>query len=282
MLLSDGRIAAVEPDIAADARVLDASATVIAPGFINAHYHSNENFNPGLYKGLPLDLWFVRFHQVTRTEPPSREAIYTRTMLGAVQLLLSGTTAVVDFVFEAPEISVETLEPIIQAYRDVGLRATVLLGVADLHYLASVDLDPADLERTSLEFSPPTVERVMAVAHDAVERWHEPGGHRRDPGAPCRTGAARCSPSAGGAHGHYPRRSGCSLRHPVAPDGGSPKRARGPGPATPAENGCGCRSLPSEGCLKVRWRPWRIESHTLGVAFRHQTGRPSPRPYGGG
>lgn len=176
VLVSDGRIAAVKPAIAADAKVLDASATVIAPGFVNAHYHSNENFNPGLYEGLPLDLWFVRSHQVTRTEPPSREAIYTRTMLGAVQLLLSGVTAVVDFVFEAPEITVETLEPIIQAYRDVGLRATVLLGVADRHYLASLDLDPADLERTSLEFSPPTVERVMKVAHDAVERWHEPGG----------------------------------------------------------------------------------------------------------
>jgi cytosine/adenosine deaminase-related metal-dependent hydrolase len=193
VLLSEGRIVEVAQALEADARVHDAAETVIAPGFVNAHYHSNENFNAGLYEGLPLDVWFVRSHQVTRTEPPSPEAIYTRTMLGAVQLLLGGTTAVVDFVFEAPEITVQTLEPIVQAYRDVGLRATVLLGVADLHYLSSLDLDPADLERASLEFSPPSVERVIEVARDAVERWHQPGGMTGiglGPSAP-----QRCSPA---------------------------------------------------------------------------------------
>ena len=40
---------------------------LIVPGLINAHMHSGENFNPGLYENLPLDVWFVRSHQVTRT-----------------------------------------------------------------------------------------------------------------------------------------------------------------------------------------------------------------------
>jgi guanine deaminase len=176
VLLSQGEIAAVGSALETEARVLDVSDTVIAPGFINAHYHSNENFNPGLYEGLPLDLWFVRSHQVTRIQPPPPDAIYTRTLLGAVQLLLSGTTSVVDFVFEAPEITIETLTPIVQAYRDVGMRATVLLGVADLPYLASLDGDARELVGSSAEFSPPSVERVMEMARDAVARWHEPGG----------------------------------------------------------------------------------------------------------
>src|SRR5918994_7366992 len=68
---------ALEPP--SETETLDATGTIVAPGLINAHYHSGENFNPGLYENLPLDLWFVRSHQVTRDEPPSAEAIYTRT-----------------------------------------------------------------------------------------------------------------------------------------------------------------------------------------------------------
>jgi 5-methylthioadenosine/S-adenosylhomocysteine deaminase len=176
VLVRDGVIAAVGDCPEADAPVFDAGATIVAPGLVNAHHHSNENLNPGLYEGLPLDLWFVHSHQVTRAEPMSPEAIYTRTLLGAIQQLRAGTTTVVDFVFEAPEITVDTLEPIVHAYRDVGLRATILLGVADLHFLASLDLDPAERAAAAAEFAPPSVARIMEVARAAVERWHEPGG----------------------------------------------------------------------------------------------------------
>jgi cytosine/adenosine deaminase-related metal-dependent hydrolase len=177
VLIRDGAIAAVG-QVAGDAGVplVDARRTIVAPGLVNAHYHSNENLNPGLYEGLPLDLWFVHSHQVTRSEPISAEAIYTRTLLGAVQQLRAGTTALVDFVFEAPEITLETLEPIVRAYRDVGMRATILLGVADLHYLASLDIDPADRAAAAAEFEPQPVERIMEIARAAVDRWHEPGG----------------------------------------------------------------------------------------------------------
>src|SRR5215212_9988724 len=146
VLIEGGRISAVGLGLDAPACVerLDASGTIVAPGLINAHYHSGENFNPGLYENLPLDLWFVRSHQVTRDEPPSAEAIYTRTMLGAVLMLRSGATACVDFLYEAPEITLETLEPVVRAYRDAGIRATVLLGVADMPFVASLPLeDPA-------------------------------------------------------------------------------------------------------------------------------------------
>src|SRR5581483_7239982 len=120
---------------------LDATGMLVVPGLINAHMHSGENFNPGLYENLPLDVWFVRSHQVTRSEPATAEAIYTRTLLGAALMLRSGTTTAVDFLYEAPAITLETLEPVVQAYRDAGLRATILLGVADLPFAQSLPLD---------------------------------------------------------------------------------------------------------------------------------------------
>jgi 5-methylthioadenosine/S-adenosylhomocysteine deaminase len=177
VLIEEGRIAALGAELAApDVAELDASGAIIAPGLVNAHMHSGENFNPGRYENLPLDLWFIHSHQVTRTEPPPREEIYVRTMVGALLMLRSGTTCAVDFVYEAPEITVDTLEPVVQAYRDSGLRATVLLGVADKPFLDSLPLDPTELESAPPEAPVPTLERIIEVAQAAIDRWHEPQG----------------------------------------------------------------------------------------------------------
>jgi 5-methylthioadenosine/S-adenosylhomocysteine deaminase len=158
------------------AEVIDATGMLVIPGLINSHMHSGENFNPGLYENLPLDVWFVRSHQVMRSAPPTSEAIYTRTLLGAALMLLSGTTTAVDFLYEAPAITLETLEPVIQAYRDAGLRATILLGVADLPFAESLPLDGGGGAAASGEAPPPTFESIMELAEAAIDRFHEPGG----------------------------------------------------------------------------------------------------------
>jgi 5-methylthioadenosine/S-adenosylhomocysteine deaminase len=177
LLVSDGEIAAIGEPLAipSEVEILDASGMIVAPGLINAHYHSGENFNPGLYENLPLDLWFVHSHQVTRDAPLSSEAIYARTMLGAQLMLTTGTTSCVDFLYEAPEITLETLEPVVRAYRDVGMRATILLGVADRPFASSLPLeDPESV--AAREANPPGRESIMSLARAAVARWHEPGG----------------------------------------------------------------------------------------------------------
>jgi len=177
VLIRNGEIAELGPSVSEPPGIatLDASDGLLTPGLINAHMHSAENFNPGLYENLPLDLWFVYSHQVTRDEPMSAEAIYTRTMLGAAQMLLSGTTATVDFLFEAPEITVETLEPVVRAYTDIGMRATILLGVADRPFLASLPVE-GDLSAVEQEAEPPSIDGILEIADAAVDRWHEPGG----------------------------------------------------------------------------------------------------------
>ena len=177
VLMRDGVIERVDASIAdAGVPLLDASGGYVLPGLINAHYHSAENFNPGLYENLPLDLWFIHSHQVTRAEPPSREAIYARTMLGAMLMLRNGVSCCVDFLFEAPEITLETLEPVVEAYRDAGMRATILLGVTDKTFADSLPLTDAEREQWSDEVQPPSLERIKPLATAAVDRWHEPDG----------------------------------------------------------------------------------------------------------
>lgn len=177
VLIENGEIAQIGENLAAPESTerLDAGGMVLFPGLINAHMHSGENFNPGLYENLPLDLWFVHSHQVTRTEPLSPDGIYARTMLGAVLMLRSGTTSCVDFLFEAPEITLDTLEPVVQAYRDAGMRATILLGVADKPFVDSLPL-PNGAGAAAREAAPPTLDGIMELAVKAVDRWHEPDG----------------------------------------------------------------------------------------------------------
>jgi 5-methylthioadenosine/S-adenosylhomocysteine deaminase len=177
LLIEDGRIAGVGQDLEAEgAETIEATGMLVMPGLINSHMHSGENFNPGLYENLPLDVWFVRSHQVTRSEPPEREAIYTRTLLGAALMLSSGTTTAVDFLYEAPAITLETLEPVVQAYRDAGLRTTVLLGVADLPFAASLPLDGDAAKAAAGEAPPPSFESIIELAEAAIDRFHEPDG----------------------------------------------------------------------------------------------------------
>ena len=177
VLIEDGVIAAVgSVEAPAGARELDASGDFVTAGLINSHYHSGENFNPGLYENLPLDLWFIHSHQVTRTEPPSPDVIYARTMLGAMLMLRSGTTSCVDFLYEAPEITLETLEPVVQAYRDAGMRATILMGVADRSFAESLPLNEDEAREWADEAEAPSLDRILEIGRAAVDRWHDPDG----------------------------------------------------------------------------------------------------------
>jgi 5-methylthioadenosine/S-adenosylhomocysteine deaminase len=177
VLIEDGAISAVgSVEAPAGAREIDATGRYVTAGLINSHYHSGENFNPGLYENLPLDLWFVHSHQVTRTEPPSPDVIYARTMLGAMLMLRSGTTSCVDFLYEAPEINLETLEPVVQAYRDAGMRATILMGVADRSFADSLPLNEEEAQEWADEAEAPSLDRILNIGRAAVDRWHEPEG----------------------------------------------------------------------------------------------------------
>ena len=91
-------------------------------------------------------------------------------------MLRSGTTTAVDFLYEAPAITLETLEPVVQAYRDAGLRATILLGVADLPVRAVAAARRRRRGGGRPRGAPPTFASIMELAEAAIERLHEPGG----------------------------------------------------------------------------------------------------------
>jgi cytosine/adenosine deaminase-related metal-dependent hydrolase len=173
----DGRIAAVG-DAGAGADEVDCSRLAVVPGLVNAHCHSNENWFRGLWDNLPLEPWMLFSYPVLAAPPQSPREVYVRTLLGAIEMLRTGATCVVDFLYELQGFSDESLGAVVQAYRDVGLRALIALGMSDRAYHETVVLDsglvsPDLIGRIERE-RPPSWPELETYARAAVERFHRP------------------------------------------------------------------------------------------------------------
>jgi len=143
--VEDGRIAELGqfdgmPPAASGEPVLDARDRLIAPGLINTHNHSNENYFKGLFDNLPLELWLLFSYPVMGAPPQNPRQVYIRTMLGCMEMLKRGCTAVVDFLYEMPETTVESVAAVLQAYIDSGMRVLLCIGYADKVYYETTPL----------------------------------------------------------------------------------------------------------------------------------------------
>ena len=93
-------------------------------------------------------------------------------------MIRSGATSVVDFLYEMPGFTEESLEAVAQAYRDLGLRALIVLGMGDRAYHETVVIDlelvPPDLLAELRAEKPPSWAEWEALARQAVGRFHRP------------------------------------------------------------------------------------------------------------
>lgn len=156
--------------------VIDARDRLIVPGLINTHCHSNENFFKGCFDNMPLEIWMLFSYPVLSAPVQSAREMYVRTMLGCIEMLKTGCTTVVDFLYEMPETTPETVAAVFQAYRDAGMRVLLCVGYADRVYYETVplafELMTPEL-RARIDAEPvPTVEESLQLV-DALRRdWH--------------------------------------------------------------------------------------------------------------
>jgi 5-methylthioadenosine/S-adenosylhomocysteine deaminase len=173
--VSGGRIA---ERAAPDAEVVDCSRFLVVPGMVNAHNHSNENWFRGMWDNLPLEPWMLFSYPALAAPAQSPDEIYLRTVFGAIEQLRSGATCVVDFLYELDGFTTESLEAVVRAYRDVGLRAVIALGIGDRAYHETVILEeglvsPELVSRLEAD-RPPSWDEWERFVRDAVERFHRP------------------------------------------------------------------------------------------------------------
>ena len=66
------------------------------PGLVNAHFHSSGTFNRGLVDNLPLELFMLYEVPPFDFGPFPPELYRARVLLGAIEMLKTGVTAVLD------------------------------------------------------------------------------------------------------------------------------------------------------------------------------------------
>jgi 5-methylthioadenosine/S-adenosylhomocysteine deaminase len=195
VVVQEGRIAAVGGEPPADAERVDCTRFAVVPGMVNAHCHSNENWFRGLWDNLPLEPWMLFSYPVLAAPHQSPDEIYVRTLLGGIEMIRSGATCVVDFLYELQGFTDDSLAAVVRAYRDLGLRALIALGMGDRAYHETVVLDAALVPRELIDRiereQPPAWAAWEAFTRQAVERFHRP-----DEGiaiCPAPSGPQRCT-----------------------------------------------------------------------------------------
>ncbi len=180
IVLADGWIEAIADSVvvAENSEVIDCTEFVVTPGIVDAHYHSNDNFDRGRWENLPLEPWMLFSYPCLAAPPLTAREIYVRTLLGGLELVRSGTTCVVDFLYELAGFTDESLEAVVMAYRDLGLRAVVALGMSDLAFHETTVMDlalvqPALLARLDRD-RPPAWDEWEPFVRRSVERFHRP------------------------------------------------------------------------------------------------------------
>lgn len=197
--IRSGRVAALHdpgtaPRPAPGEPVVDATRHVVAPGFVNCHTHSPDNLIRGSAPDLPLELWSL--HSAAGREERSPREITVAALLGAIEMLRTGTTTVLDHIRMSPHPTPEGLDAVAQAYARIGIRAMVAPIVADKPIVQTLPLDPHDIPaagggaygRAPLMPWP----EQLAIVEAFVGSWHgREGGRIRAAIGP--SGPQRCS-----------------------------------------------------------------------------------------
>lgn len=156
-------------------RVIAGRNRLAIPGLINAHTHSPENILRATTDCIPLEPWLVHLFGTSGIYSP--RDYYLSIMLGAIEMIRSGVTGVVDHLWTIPPLDPVALESAMEAYRDSGMRAAVAplyknaqreveAGIAHGYPLAETFF-----AQMSQYFLP--VPDIITILDNFIQRWHQ-------------------------------------------------------------------------------------------------------------
>ena len=149
VLIEDDTIAAVQPQIDADAEVIDASGFIVIPGFVDTHRHTWEASIRGCAPNATLDDYFV---EVLDTFAPlyRAEDVYAANVAGSLECLNAGITTLVDWshINNTPDHP----DAAIRGLQETGIRAQYAYGsantsLADYWFNSSIAIPADDVRR---------------------------------------------------------------------------------------------------------------------------------------
>jgi cytosine/adenosine deaminase-related metal-dependent hydrolase len=193
VVVEHGRISAVVDAgtaATAGATIIDARDRLLMPGFVNAHTHSPTNVLKGTGDRLshPAFMWRNQADTAGRTP----DEIRLSALLGCIEHLLGGTTAVIDH-FPEQGFSEADVDAVVDAYRMTGMRAMVALRIFDEAY---TDIEPPDGYPSDFAIdnplSPPPLDQTVALVEACIKR-HDGSADGRIRMCPAPSNPMRCS-----------------------------------------------------------------------------------------
>ena len=213
--IENGVITAIGPHVGEGwarpaGRIIEARGMLAMPGLINAHFHSPGNLLKGTLDSLPLELFMLYEVPPLAQAGDAARLAYVRTMIGALEMLRRGITTVHDDAFHVPIATEESVDAIMQAYADVGIRATVAIDQPNIveydKYPFLGELLPENIRR-EMEGAPRQSSReLLDLYTHLVKRWHGAEGGRLK-------AAVSCSAPQRVTHDYFAGLSGLSKTH---------------------------------------------------------------------
>lgn len=178
ILLRDGVIADVGPNLETTGQVVNVQGCAITPGLVNTHHHLYQTLTRAVPGGQDALLfgWLKTLYPIWARFGP--EEMFVSTQIGLAELALSGCTMTSDHLYLYPNGA--RLDDTIAAASEVGLRFHPTRGAM------SIGESDGGLPPDAL------VEDEAAILEDCirvVDAFHDP-----NPGAMVRVGIAPCSP----------------------------------------------------------------------------------------
>ena len=124
LLIEDNLIAEISDNIDESNvdKIIDAEGKILLPGLVNTHTHLSMALFRGLADDLSLDSW-LNDHIWPMEANLNGDYCYIGALLGAVELIKSGTTTFSDMYFY--------MEDVARAVEDAGIRAVLSHGMID-------------------------------------------------------------------------------------------------------------------------------------------------------
>ncbi len=147
------------------------------PGIGERPHPLKQTLEKGLCDTLPLDAWMVVASYGGAGALMAPDELRVSTLMGAAEMLKTGTTTVVDCVRVDESCFADGLDAVMTAYVEVGMRAAVAAQYTDLDFFSSLPLELIDGGEALLRprRSPPS--EVLAHVDAFLRRWV--GRHRR-------------------------------------------------------------------------------------------------------
>ena len=165
--------------------VIDASKMIVIPGLINSHIHSYGNIVRGLIPAYSLEAWMLYVTALGRLM--SEEDCYWNALLGAIDMIKSGTTCYVDHLAQP----LGGLDAAMQACKQIGIRCIMAPMIADTNYFTSLALDPGLVPEEYYQEQTQSAQSLIERTETLLKKWHDPNGKLQVGFGP--SGPQRCS-----------------------------------------------------------------------------------------